>query len=100
MKKIISPIQQNEQGTSVANLQDALLVLLQTGGMIPGLANFGKGLSAEREANLYGGFTARVVTAFQVTYKSKYKLTATGNVDKQTAHGLNAQLKAAGIAGI
>src|SRR5215204_1584416 len=95
----ISPDEPRENRAAVlANLQEALLLLLR-GGAIPGARErqqfFEDGLERERREQLYGDITHQLVTLFQEQFRQRFEvfqpffLTVTGNVDAATARVMN-----------
>ena len=109
MNPIVPPLKAGDRGDAVANLQDALLLLLDRA-VIPASEDERRSLTAllqrerqpppERRAMgilrgreapqpLYGDGTTRVVTLFQ----QMHRLPATGQVDDPTANALNAAVR-------
>jgi len=97
MNKITFPLKRQMQGPQVADLQDALTLLLERG-LILGQDEGARrellaALSAERDRQSYGKSTAKLVGIFQ----EERRLQSTGEVDEPTAHALNALLKELGV---
>ncbi len=94
MQKVIFPLQQNDTGSDVVNLQDALLLLLERAVIRPQsplqLVGWQRGLRSEKETQIYGSTTFELVQRFQ---ENKRTLRATGEVDKPTAAAINALLR-------
>jgi peptidoglycan hydrolase-like protein with peptidoglycan-binding domain len=88
MHKIISPLQLGSQGPEVANLQDALLLLIDKGIIQMSAADrqaLKSLLSQEKQVQSYTDGTAKAVTLFQ----GQHQLERTGGVDEPTANALN-----------
>ncbi len=97
MNRIISPLEQGMRGLQLANLQDALQMLLDRGGL--GVSDeerrgFNERLRAERTESLYGEMTRRLVALFQ---RQQGHPEPSGDVDEQTAGALNALLEEWGL---
>ncbi len=97
MNKISSPLKRQMHGPQVADLQDALTLLLERG-LILGQDEGARrellaALSAERDRQSYGKSTAKLVGIFQ----EERRLQSTGEVDEPTANALNALLKELGV---
>lgn len=97
MKKITFPLKQRMQGEAVADLQDALQLLLDRRVL---LANdeaarrqLMAGLQRERVGQTYGPATSQLVSRFQ----NEHRLPASGEVDEPTANALNARLNGLGV---
>jgi hypothetical protein len=85
------------QGPQVADLQDALTLLLERG-LILGQDEGARrevlaALRPERDRQTYGRITAKLVGIFQ----EERRLQSTGEVDEPTANALNALLKELGV---
>lgn len=104
MQVITAPISLDEprdnRAAVVANLQQALLLLLR-GGAIPGARErqqfFEDGLHREQREQLYGDITQQLVGIFQAQFPKQELfptafLVVTGNVDAATAEMMNALL--------
>jgi peptidoglycan hydrolase-like protein with peptidoglycan-binding domain len=106
MNPIVPPLKAGDRGDGVANLQDALLLLLERA-VIPASEDERRSLTAllQRERQpaparramgmlpgrkapqpVYGDGTTRAVTLFQ----QKHQLPSIGQVDERTAAALNA----------
>lgn len=92
MKLIVAPINPQSPGPDITNLQDGLLFLLHKGALAFLAAQFEKGVLQEQDKQEYGGFTRRLVAAFQ----KAWKLAESGLVDEPTAERLNAALQEGG----
>lgn len=93
MNKVTFPLKQRMQGSAVANLQDALKMMLERKAIKPAdprvrLALL-SGLTSERATQSYGGNTSNVVKAFQ----EERRLRVSGEVDESTAAAINKQLQ-------
>lgn len=93
MNKITFPLKQRMQGATVADLQDALRLLLDRGAI---LANdevarreLSEALKRERANQTYGSVTCKLVSIFQ----EAGQLAIRGAVDKPTANALNRLLE-------
>ncbi len=97
MNRITFPLEQRASGPQVADLQDALRACLERDVIrIEGAASLRRLLAAlqkEREQQLYGEATARLVSLFQ---KAR-GLETSGQVDRATAEALNAVLEEWGL---
>jgi hypothetical protein len=102
MNKIIFPLKRQMQGPRVADLQDALTLLLERG-LILGQDEGARrellaALRPERDRQTYGDVTAKLVSIFQ---KERGLVNpaggVTGEVDEPTANALNALLKELGV---
>lgn len=96
MDKIISPLKQGMQGVGVANLQDALLLLLEKAVLLVDSA-VDRGVAMEQLKNervleTFGKMTSRLVARFQ----EERKLPVSGAVDAATAEAINALLRELG----
>ncbi len=92
MKPVISPLKSGDHGADVANLQGALLLLIDKGiiQLTPAEAqSFKNLLSQEQQAQTYNGGTVKAVVIFQ----QQHHLQSTGAVDAPTADTLNQILK-------
>lgn len=99
MESITAQIKNGERGSAVANLQTALLFLLEKApAIVPDTerSSLIDGLRRERAGQTYGDITSKAVLLFQRTTKKQFQLRATGNVDKPTAVALNSMLKPLG----
>ena len=89
MSKIISPLKLRLQGSAVADLQDALQLLLDQGVLLheneAARREMAEALKRERDAQSYSETTARLVAAFQ----KQRAIPETGEVDERTAAALN-----------
>jgi hypothetical protein len=95
MTRISFPIQPGAHGEAVADLQDALLRLLNLGllALVPAEHQTAAAtLSAERAETTMGEETRRLLLAFQ----AQRQLPQSGTVDRETAAQLNAQLERVG----
>lgn len=97
MKKITFPLKQRMQGAAVADLQDALQLLLERSALLANDDAARRGLMAglqrERVGQAYGAATSQSVSTFQ----QEHKLPASGEVDEPTANALNAMLNGLGV---
>lgn len=97
MNKIIFPLKRQMRGPKVADLQDALQLLLERGLLFAddegARRELSQELQRERTAETYGGATAKLVSRFQ----EERRLQPTGEVDEPTANALNALLKELGV---
>src|ERR1051326_3594853 len=92
MKSVISPLKLGDHGADVANLQDALLLLIDKGLIQLSTAeaqSFKTLLSREQQGQAYQGTTSKAV----VTFQQQQHLQQTGAVDAPTAAALNQILK-------
>jgi len=92
MQLIQAPVNPNSSQATIANLQDALLLLLQRGTYQLGDADrqaFVERLRPEREAQKYADLTRKLVAVFQ----EQRHLRPTGEVDEATAQAINAILR-------
>lgn len=88
MNKIIFPLKLRTRGEPVADLQDALGLLLEKGVFRLSDAErrpFEERLRPERAENIYSQATRNLVELFQ----DQHHLRGSGNVDEQTAKALN-----------
>jgi hypothetical protein len=95
MKEITPPINSNNSGQEVTNLQEGLLLLLRR--QFIRVADteqqvYEEGLRREQAAQIYNDFTQKLVTIFQ----EQSGLRTTGEVDEPTAESLNKVLKELG----
>jgi peptidoglycan hydrolase-like protein with peptidoglycan-binding domain len=91
MQTIQPPINPNSPQATIANLQDALLFLLQKGILQISDADrqaFIERLRPEREAQKYGSTTRKLVAVFQ----EPHHIQPTGEVDESTAKAMNTHL--------
>jgi len=90
MNKITFPLKQRMQGAAVADLQEALQLLLDRGALLPddeaARRAQSTALQRERAGQTYGSATAKLVSLFQ----EERRLQASGAVDEPTAAALNA----------
>ncbi|MGV3503016.1 MAG: neuraminidase-like domain-containing protein [Adhaeribacter sp.] len=97
MKKITSPLEPGQQGARVADLQDALLFLLDKAIIFPDDESARRELTAalarDRRTQSYGDSTAKVVANFQ----QQQQLESSGQVDAPTAALLNNFLRQFGV---
>jgi hypothetical protein len=92
MKPVISPLKSGDHGPDVANLQGALLLLIDKGliQLSPADAKLFKNLlSQEQQGQAYNGGTFKAVVIFQ----QQHHLQPTGAVDAPTADAFNQILK-------
>ena len=85
MKLVISPLKSGDHGADVANLQDALLLLIDKGLIQLSAAealSFKTLLSREQQGQTYKDGTAKVVALFQ---QQQHLQQSTGTVDAPTA---------------
>ena len=93
MNKITFPLKPNMRGPAVADLQDALRLLLDRGALLAAAAarqELAAAIQREREPSSFGKMTAQAV----LTYQQERKLQPTGKVDEQTAALLTAEIEA------
>jgi peptidoglycan hydrolase-like protein with peptidoglycan-binding domain len=93
MNKIIFPLKPDDHGPDVANLQGALLLLIDKGRIQLSAAEaqtFKNRLSQEQQGQAYQGSTAKAVALFQ---QQQQQQQSTGTVDALTADALNQNLK-------
>lgn len=92
MNKIIFPLKRRMQGPTVADLQDALKLLLDRGALLASdeaaRQELSKALQRERAEQTFGGATTKLVGRFQEERRQQ----PTGEVDEATAKALNALL--------
>lgn len=96
MQSIQSPINQNSPLATIANLQDALLILIQKGSYPADKVDvfwFADNLRPERDAQKYGDITQKLVVIFQ----EQRQLQVTGEVDEATAQAINVILRGYGV---
>ena len=97
MNKVISPLEVNNRGREVTDLQDALVVLLKRRVIEPAnddeRRGLSEGLERERGTETYSDFTARVVALF----RRQRRLGESENVDEPTANAINALLEGFGL---
>jgi hypothetical protein len=89
MNRIVFPLVTGRQSSEVADLQDALELLLERGII---LSNAEGALRSERTRQTYGEITAKLVNNFQ----RQHGLEPSGDVDESTANALNAFLQELG----
>jgi peptidoglycan hydrolase-like protein with peptidoglycan-binding domain len=92
MKPVISPLKSGDHGADVANLQGALLLLIDKGRIQLSAAeaqSFKNRLSQEQQNQTYNGGTSKAVGIFQ----QQQHLQPTVVVDAPTADALNQNLK-------
>ncbi|MDO8948376.1 MAG: neuraminidase-like domain-containing protein [Desulfocapsaceae bacterium] len=97
MNKVTFPLKQTDKGSEVANLQDALKLMLEREAIYPGnprtrAALFAK-LPPERQTQTYGTTTSTLVKAIQ----EERQLRPDGIVGKQTADIINMILNEWGV---
>lgn len=97
MNKITFPLEAGRQGPEVADLQDALFLLLERRAVLPddeaARRELSENLQRERATQTYRDVTARLVILFQ----RERQLGRSGNVDEPTANALNAFLRELGL---
>jgi peptidoglycan hydrolase-like protein with peptidoglycan-binding domain len=97
MNKITFPLKRQMRGPQVADLQDALKLLLERGLLFADDEGARRellpALQRERAEQLYGNATAKLVARFQ----EEHRLQPTGEVDQSTAEALNALLRELGL---
>lgn len=97
MNKITFPLKQLMSGSSVADLQDALNMLLKRKALLASNETSRRKLSEklfrERQDQTYGPVTKKLVAIFQ----KEQQLEESGKVNKTTATGLNKLLKRLGL---
>ena len=97
MNKIVFPLKRQMRGPQVADLQDALQLLLERGRLFAddegARRELLEALRRERSEQIYGSATARLVARFQ----EEHHLQPTDEVDEPTANALNALLKELGV---
>lgn len=90
MNRIVSPLRPDMRGTAVADLQEALRLLLDRGVILRDDEGARRDLSAalerERSEQTYGGATRKLVGIFQETNHLDVRI---GEVDERTAAVLN-----------
>src|SRR5215217_770131 len=92
MKPVISPLKLDDHGADVANLQDALLLLIDRDIIQLSAAegqSFKDQLSQEKQDQAYKDATSKAVAIFQQQHQQH----STGEVDAPTADALNQILK-------
>ncbi|GLV54150.1 hypothetical protein KDH_09990 [Dictyobacter sp. S3.2.2.5] len=93
MKPVISPLKAGDHGADVANLQAALLLLIDKGSIQLSEAEvqtFKNLISQEQQAQIYKDGTSKAVALFQ---QKQHLAQSTGTVDAPTAAALNQMLK-------
>lgn len=97
MNKIISPLSADMRGEAVADLQEALRLLLDRGAILRddegARRELSVGLEREQSTQSYGEATRKLVGIFQETHR----LEVSGEVDERTAEALNKQLRELGL---
>jgi peptidoglycan hydrolase-like protein with peptidoglycan-binding domain len=96
MQAIQPPVNPNSLPATIANLQDALLLLLQNGAYQLGDAErqrFVERLRPERDAQKYDDITRKLVAMFQ----GQRNIQPTSEVDEPTANAINAFLREFGV---
>jgi peptidoglycan hydrolase-like protein with peptidoglycan-binding domain len=97
MNKITFPLKPRMQGPQVADLQDALKLMLERDSISPGnpraRAALLDKLPSEHQTQTYGSATNKIVTVFQ----EEQQLRPDGIVGQQTADAINALLKEWGV---
>lgn len=97
MNKIIFPLKRRMQGPTVADLQDALKLLLDRGALLASdeaaRQELSEALQRERAEQTFGGATSKLMGWFQ----EERRLQPTGEVDEATAMALNALLNEGGL---
>src|SRR5688500_6302401 len=97
MNKITFPLNLGMQGLPVADLQDALQVLLDRGVILandePARRELALALKPEREGQTYRDATGKVVSIFQ----RERSLQPSGEVDERTAAAPTARLRVLGL---
>jgi hypothetical protein len=98
MNKITFPLEKGNQGSRVGDLQDALLLLLERSLIFPddeaARHELSAALSQERQTQIYGDRTAKVVDAFQGQHQIEGDH---GRVDETTAKAINVFLRELGV---
>lgn len=98
MNKITFPLESGIYGTEVADLQDALVLLLERGIIRQDDERSVGELRDERNSKKYGDGTARFIKSFQETRHLEPRgEESRGNVDEPTANAINALLKGWGL---
>lgn len=99
MKKITFPLKLRAKGPEVADLQDALKLLLDRAILLAdneaARRELSSALKPEREEELFGGTTLRLVNVFQ----KEHNIEASSTVDGTTADALNRLLDKLGVLG-
>src|ERR1041385_7324774 len=97
MNKIVFPLKPDMQGSGVADLQHALLLLLERGAILRDDEDARKALTTawkdEYIEQVYKDVTSKLVSIFQ----ENQQFEASGKVDEPTANALNALLKEWGM---
>lgn len=92
MNEIAFPMAERERGAAVADLQDALQLLLDRGALLPNdeaaRREMFNSLKRERATQTYGSAMSRLVGILQ----EERRLRVSGEVDQRTADALNALL--------
>ncbi|MBK8025105.1 MAG: hypothetical protein IPK19_27800 [Chloroflexi bacterium] len=98
MNRIISPLRPEMRGTTVADLQEALKLLLDRGAILRDDEGARRELTAvlarEHSTQTYGGTTRKLVGIFQETHHLDVRI---GEVDERTAVAFNAALEDLGV---
>ena len=99
MKKVVFPLRQRMKRPEVADLQDALQVLLDRGAILAedhdARAEMADGLARERAETTFGRVTKKLVTLFQ----EPRRIEPSGEVDEPTADAINGMLDEWGLLG-
>ena len=109
MQTIVAPIKPDDSGPEAANLQDALLALLQRGIIraldapnLPtkeDLERSAKGLQSDHDTSIFGAATGELLTFFQIQQGLGDNLRDAG-VEEKTAAKLNELLDQAHRSGV
>jgi peptidoglycan hydrolase-like protein with peptidoglycan-binding domain len=93
MNRISFPLKHRQQGAAVADLQDALQLLLGRDAILaddePARRKLASALARERAERSYGSATRKLVSSFQAAHR----LRPSGEVDEATAEALNRLLR-------
>jgi hypothetical protein len=97
VKVIVTPIQpvgRNDKGAAVAAVHAGLLFLIRNqGGISPNdRLSLEQGLAGELRDQVYGDWTAHLVTLWQQQLADRFQLFVSGNIDQATAGALNTLL--------
>ncbi len=99
MNKIIFPLNERMRSPEVADLQDALKLMLEKVEIKPISPRLGavwqRGLASERSSQTYGATTVTIVKAFQ----EQHQLRPDGQVGPTTTNAINKLLKEWGVLG-
>ncbi|GAB3918324.1 neuraminidase-like domain-containing protein [Larkinella terrae] len=97
MNKIVFPLEPGSRSASVSFLQDALLLFLDRGFILPDDAGarreLAAGITEERQSQTYGDATAKAVSLFQ----RQNQFERSGRIDEQTALAINNLLRQLGM---